>query len=165
MVIASRRFRSNTSTVFILGAVAVSLLMAVTIIRYNTSAESQDPTSQSSAQTNVESVQTTDTSSGKQSADDQTQSQAGASSSITSTTTLDTATPSTQGSITVNGKTYAVPPSGEFHKTVTSKQGHTSIDISSRTSGYSQTDGTSSSNVNVFSQTYNGNQSTESGSQ
>lgn len=159
----SRNLRSTVSPTVALGAIAISLLAAVMIVRYTT-AESQNSAASSTLQTTIEASQSNNASVHLES-NTLTDSQAGVSSSIsTSATASGIHAPTVEGSVTVNGETYAVPPTGELNQTVVTDDGQTSINISSHSSGSGDTD-RSSSRVRVFSRSSNVNQSSESVSQ
>lgn len=86
--------------------------------------------------------------------------QSGGSSTITSTSSVDTNSGNVSGSVTVNGQTYTAPHSGELHQTTSDANGQTSVDISVQSSGSGQSYSSSFSNVNVSSSSVNVNQST-----
>jgi hypothetical protein len=77
-------------------------------------------------------------------------------SSVTQHVMVDSSTTSSgngSSSVSINGRHYHVPAGGELHKSVTSGDGHTTVDVSSDGSGDASS--TSSLNVQINSATEN----------
>jgi hypothetical protein len=86
--------------------------------------------------------------------------QTGSTSSVTQHIAVDSSTTSSgngSSSVNIDGKHYRVPAGGELHKSVTSGDSHTTVDVSSDGSGDASS--TSSLNVQINSDTQNSSDS------